>query len=385
MTRDKPAIDPKTPNGTPNGLVVVTTTHMSNGPDAIARLADGRVAFVYGAGPDEKVEARIVSDHGSYVRAHVTTILEPGPDRREPPCRHAREGICGGCPWQHVTDTRQHAEKEALIRREATRHLPGVTVHPILTPLPAFGYRRRARFGHRDGRVGYRTRGTHSLFAIDQCPILHPDLEAALPAVRHAVRNRASGNVDAMLFPDGRVRIGEEAAPFAQPSADAEAALVELVLAALPERPARIVELFAGAGTFTVPMLSRGHRVDAYEGDRATVARLRDTAPNARAFQVNLLKADRTPTDQLHFGDADCVVLDPPRAGALPCIDAIARTGAKTVIYVSCDPMTLFRDLKALTTAGYDVESVQPVDAFPQTPHIETVAVCRRRGVTSFV
>lgn len=379
MTRDDAPDRPATTEQERHPRVVVTTTHMSNGPDAIARLEDGRVAFVLGAAPGEKVEAQILSDHGSYVRTSITEILEPSTDRRDAPCRHAREGVCGGCPWQHLTDERQHAEKESLIRREAARHLPGVMVHPILTPLPPFGYRRRARFGHRDGRVGYRTRGTHSLFAIEQCPILHPDLEAALPAVRHAVRNRASGNVDAMLFPDGRVRIGEEAAPFAQPSADAEAALVDLVLAALPEAPVRIVELFAGAGTFTVPMLQRGHRVDAYEGDRATVSRLRETAPKARAFQVNLLKSDRAPTEALQFGDADCVVLDPPRAGALPCIDAIARTGAQTVIYVSCDPMTLFRDLKALVAAGYDVESVQPVDAFPQTPHIETVAICRRR------
>ncbi len=360
------------------GLVMVTTTHMSNGPDAIARLDDGRVAFIAGAAPNERVEARVVSDHGSYVKAVVTKVIEASPDRRDPPCTHARAGVCGGCPWQHLSDPRQHAEKEALIRREAARHLPSVTVHPILTPLPPFGYRRRARFGHRDGKVGYRTRGTHSLFEIEQCPILHPDLEAALPAVRHAVRHRASGNVDAMVFPDGRVRVGEEAAPFAQPSADAEAALVELVLAALPSESIRLVELFAGAGTFTVPILARGHRVDAYEGDRVTVSRLREAAPKARAFQANLLKADRSPTDPLHFGPADCVLLDPPRAGALPCIAAIAATGAHTVIYVSCDPMTLFRDLKALTALEYEVTSIQPVDAFPQTPHIETVAICRR-------
>ena len=343
---------------------------MGHGAEAVGRLDDGKVVLTAGVAPGDRCEVAIVTEHARYVEAIVAAVIEAGPDRREAPCRHARSGECGGCAWQHLTEAAQRREKESLVRREVGRIAPEAIVRPIASGTQAFGYRRRAKLGHRGPVLGYRARQTRRVFDVLECPVLDPRLEAALPEIRAAVTGRPDGNLDVLVDADGTVHVDGPATVFAQPNAETEATLVALVLEAVPRTARAVVELFAGAGTFTLPLASRGHALVTYEVDRQAVRRLEELALDVDARRADLLRAGAA----LDFGHPDALLLDPPRDGAAPCLDAIAASRASVVVYVSCEPMTLCRDLRGLRDRGYRVEWVAPVDAFPQTPHVECVA-----------
>jgi len=344
---------------------------MSHGPNAIGKETSGRTVMAFGGAPNESVDVRIRKEHKTYVEADVVNILSASPIRRAPPCAHARSGECGGCSWQHLSEEGQREQKHSIVERETGRVAPEAIVRPIRTDVPAFGYRRRARLGYRNGELGYRRPKERRIFDVVQCPVLDPRLEAALPQVREFIMSLRSGNIDIRLDNKGDVLVGKKAQSFAQASLDGERALIELVLEAVPKECKSVVELFCGSGTFTIPLARRGHVVTGWEYDKFALKRLKRLDPSIETVRMDLLRTGN-PFD---FGSADAVVLDPPRAGAAPCISAIAATGARTVVYVSCAPMTLCRDIAQLKTFGYSVDWVQPLDAFPQTHHIECVAV----------
>lgn len=351
-----------------NNHFTVSIERMTFGPDAVSHLPDGRVALVRGGVPGDESRIAVTVEHARYVEAEIIELTRASADRREARCQHARSGECGGCPWQHMDETAQQREKQLIVAREIGRLSATAEVRPLTAPAPAFGYRRRARLGHKGEMLGYRRRGMRRIFDLQECPILDPRIEAELGAVRAAVRDWPSGNVDLMVDSDGEVVVGGPAASFVQASDQVEAALVSLVLAAIPKSDARVCELFSGSGAFTLPLAARGHQVTAYESDPRAVQSLKSKSPAVRVNRKDLLKPGLT------LAPADAVLLDPPRKGAMPCMDAIISTGARTVCYVSCDIMTLCRDLRVLLAGGYQLDWVQPMDAFPQTHHIECVA-----------
>jgi 23S rRNA (uracil1939-C5)-methyltransferase len=171
---------------------------------------------------------------------------------------------------------------------------------------------------------------------------------------------------------------------FFQTNPTAAAALVELVLEAIDPRAGHVLDLYAGGGLFTLPLAARGHRVTAVEENTRAVA------DAARNLDVNRLDPRRVrlitartehAIRDLERQAVDAAVLDPPRQGCAPAvIDAVfSRLAPPRVVYVSCNPMALAEELPAIVAAGYQVTSVQPVDMFPHTPHVEAVAVFDRR------
>ena len=357
--------------------LVIEFVRMAHGADAVGHLDTGKVVLARGAAPGDRARIRILREHRSYVEAELVEIVAPGPGRREAPCAHITSDECGGCPWQHLTESVQQKEKQALVAREVQRIDPDASVREIRTDIPPFGYRRRTRFGHNGRRLGYRQRGVQKIFDLVSCPVLDPRIDRELDGIRSAVAARPSGNIDVMVDAAGDVHVGGPAATFLQPSAVAETILSELVLEAIPSSAKTVVELFAGAGTFTRPLVQRGHDVRAWEVDRRSVQALRKRLPAIRVERLDLLR----PKQKIDLGRADAVLLDPPRKGAFACIESIVDTKADTICYVSCDPMTLCRDLDALGAAGYQIQWVQPVDAFPQTQHVECVVSLQRSAL----
>ena len=164
---------------------------------------------------------------------------------------------------------------------------------------------------------------------------------------------------------------------FLQPSAEGEAAIVSLVEAALAaDPPKRIADLYAGCGTLTFP-LARIAPVDAIEGDAGMVAALRDAARD-QPIAVAARDLMRDPLSPEALGAFDAVVFDPPRAGARPLAEALAKSTVPRIVAVSCNPATLARDLRLLVDGGYSLERVTPIDQFAWSPHVEAVAVLRR-------
>lgn len=377
---------------------------VSNG-GALARLEDGRVAFVLYAAPGELVEAAIERSHPGYVEAAVTRVIEPSPERIEPRC--PLFGDCGGCQLQHLSYPAQLRAKEGVVREQLRRigGLDDAVVRPIAGAAEPWGYRNHVRFstGKKWGDVGFIHRRGRGLLKVEHCPIADEKANAILPLLQgraaglHQVQvrdNAATGSwlispsIPSVALPTGQPAYLEElggvrfqvSAPafFQVHSAQAER-LVRLVGEALPASGAVCVDAFAGVGTFAVLFASRFRRMIAIEESAGAA---RDARRNCAGHASIEIRAGRV-EDVLPLLDVtpDAVVLDPPRPGcAPPVLDAIARFRPGTVVYVSCNPATLARDLRVLVDAGYAIESVTPVDMFPQTAHIECVAALRLAG-----
>lgn len=378
---------------------------LAAGGDGVARLADGRVCFVAATAPGDLVRVELVEERSRFVRARVLALLEPGDARTDPLC--AVFGSCGGCAWQHITYSAQLAAKRTIVRDALTRlgglALPG-EIRIVPSPQP-YGYRGRTRVLVRGGRVGYRRARSHALCATARCPVLLPVVERALrdlagappaadgewelvadsggtvrtspaPAARDARVPVAQGPSARVTLQAGGHALELSPHVFAQSNVLLLPALVEAVLTAAGTGDLAL-ELYAGAGSFTLGLASRFARVVAVESDPAAA---RDLARNVAGTSVEALcERAEAVLEGWRTARPDVVVLDPPRRGmARGGPEALAALGAPRIVHVSCDPATLARDLRALVAGGYALRSVTGFDLFPQTHHVEALAVLER-------
>jgi 23S rRNA (uracil1939-C5)-methyltransferase len=310
-------------------------------------------------------------------------------------------GECGGCQLQHMAYPAQLAAKEAVVREQLRRigRLDDPLVRPIVGAANPWAYRNHMRFstGKKYGDVGYIGRKGYGLLKVEACPIADPWVNDLLPrlqgrgAVLHQIQVRHSAETDTKLInpviPGLEAESGQKAyveelaghrfdvsasAFFQVNHAQAEQ-MVRLVGEALPARGKLLIDGFAGVGTFAVIFADRFERVLAIEESHSAA---KDSERNlAQAPNVEMLVGkveDMLPELEER---PDAIVLDPPRPGcAPPVLRAILEFQPSTVVYVSCNPATLARDLRVLVDGGYTLESVTPLDMFPQTGHIECVA-----------
>ena len=407
---------------------------VAGGGGCVARDADGRVVFVRHALPGERVRARITAVTARYARADAVEVIEPSPDRVEPPCPYAGPGRCGGCDYQHVSLEAQRRLKAARVE-EQLRRLSGVERNVEVEPVPGdhdgLGWRSRVRLAvDGDGRAGFRRHRSHDVEPIASCPIAAPavaatgvfaarwpgaaeveivtgtaeaDGAAGASAVVTVTSRRGAragppgAALDAGLVIDGAVRQRPSAVEtevagrryrtspgvFWQAHLGAPAALLEAVLDGAAPRPgSHVVDLYAGAGLFSIPLAEAarpGGRVLAVEHDRRTCE---DARHNGR--HLDLLEIRRAEvTSRLvatGIGRPDAIVLDPPRQGAgIAVMRAMtALTPAlRSAVYVSCDPASFGRDLRVLLDAGWDLDGLRVFDVFPMTEHVEIVATVR--------
>lgn len=404
-------------------LEVVTGPHLAAGGDAIAQAPDGRIVFVTGAAPDERVRIEITQAQKRFLRARVTEVLVPGPSRVEPRCPHF--GTCGGCSTQHVSSAAQTESKTSqlveTLRRIGGADLSTVQLDPPYSAAP-YGYRTRARLvaaADASGKVrfGYRRRAGHEVIAVQACPILAPALERAVLALARAV-TRVRGEEEVELVSDGarvlarvsdrlatdnpalerlehpRVLRGREEgalelddprgklllspAVFAQASAEGNDALVDRVAELIASQLAfsgDVLELYSGSGNFTRVLARRARQVVAVEGASDAVALAKRVAP--ASVQLEAAAAEdalmRFMAGQRRF---DAALVDPPRTGLGPAVPpGIAALGVRALVYVSCDPATFSRDVARLRDAGFALVRAGVFDLYPQTPHTEVVGL----------
>lgn len=382
--------------------VTVRIESLVFGGQGLGRLEDGRVALVAFAAPGELVEARIERDHPDYVEAVVTRVIEASPDRVEPPCPIF--GRCGGCQLQHMAYPAQLAAKKHVVE-EQLRRIGGfqdVEVDDTVGADDPWHYRNHVRLstGPTHGDVGFISRHGRGLLTVEHCPIAHPFINDLLPKLQHRAKglhqvqiryNESTGSylvkpeIEGLDIPSGQKSYLEELgghrfvvsdAAFFQVNTPQAEKLVQLVGESLPEKGDLLVDAFAGVGTFAVIFANRFRHVIAIEESPSAVKdskeNVRET-PNVR-FQIGKVEA----VLPLIEDKPDAVLLDPPRAGcAPPVLESIVENRPPVVVYVSCNPSTLARDLRVLADGGYRVERVTPVDMFPQTGHIESVTRLR--------
>ncbi len=394
--------------------------------DGVATGAEGEVFIPYTL-PGERVRARISGDRGE-----IVNIVAPSAERVAAPCRHF--GRCGGCALQHWRAEPYRAWKRSLVAEVLRRAgVAGFDLgETISTPAAA---RRRATIAWKRGHgLGFKARGTHDIVAIDGCLVLHKDLLALLPrlerlaalfppvwrsaalavtacdngvdldiapmtkggeltgaalaafgaamaeagVIRVSVNGAALLQMQAPVVRFAGVAVTPPPGGFLQASREGEAALVDLVeRAAVGVR--RAVDLFSGCGSFSFP-LAKSATVEAYDSEASAVAALDAAARRSHLKPIAARRRDlfARPLLAAELAGADCIVFDPPRAGAEAQAAEIAKARAPLVIGVSCNPQTFARDAAILSQGGYRLTEVTPVDQFVYAAHVELVGVFRR-------
>ncbi len=407
-----PVSGPRTPH---TGILVETRIEsLAAGGDGVGRMPDGRALFVPLSAPGDRVTVRVVEQRKRYARGEIEDLLEEGPGRREPVCPVF--GDCGGCRWQHLEYPVQLEAKRSILA-QALRHIGGLSdlgeIPMTASPQP-YRYRARARIMVQEQRVGFRRRASNEHCPVGGCPVLVEALDERLAQL--ARQAPLSGEWELAAGEDGRtyaapadaskgatrahsVRFRVEGhslrnslGVFSQANAFLRGALVRAVRSAAIRgedvRRASLLELYSGAGMFTIPLAACFARVCAVESSAPTV---RDLTANLAAAGIAHVEVRSERVERLLAGLAvdpwirpDVVVLDPPRTGlARGSAAHLAGLGALRIVYLSCDPATLARDLSALSGLGYGLDHVEGFDLFPQTAHVESLALLSPRGRAS--
>ncbi|HUR76558.1 MAG TPA: TRAM domain-containing protein [Acidimicrobiales bacterium] len=349
--------------------VALDVTSVVAGGAGLAREPTGRVVFVRGGLPGERVIARLTEERRDFARAQVVRVLDASPDRVEPPCRFVALG-CGGCEWQHVAPEAQARYKRSIVV-DALRRIARIDDPPVADTivLPPLRYRTTVRIAvDRDGRPAFRKFNSHDLVTVDDCLVLHPSIASRL-------RDEVWPDVgEVTLRLDEEIVAGRhfDVSPgsFFQIRSDGAEQLVALVAGALTRHDAKtVVDLYAGVGLFAATMHDRGFEVlIAVEGNKTAVA-------DARRNLAGVCPVVSADVAKWQGIVADAVIADPSRDGLRAAgVATVLRCAPDTVVLVSCDPAALARDAKLLSEAGFALETVQPLDMFVQTPHIEVVS-----------
>ena len=388
---------------------------IAHGGEAVARK-DGKAHFVAGAMPGEVIEASIVEDRGSWARAVLVAIVEPSPKRRTPPCKYA--DVCGGCQWQFADGETQRSWKRDTVFGQL-QHLGRIgnpVVHDTVKVGPDLGYRNRMDFHVVGGRPGLFRPRSHDIVHLEQCPLLVPELQAVyerlgdLHGVERLTLRAGIRTADLVAIVDGdipenaeswgipvahakgnRVRpaIGEPRLTeivsdvkftipidgFFQVNTAGAEMLVSLVADVLElQEGDTLLDGYCGVGLFGATVGRFADRVVGIESTHNAIAAARKNLDGA-GVEHNLVMGSFTKDIESLDEYWDVAVVDPPRKGlGRRGVDAVTSAMPRRIAYVACDPASLARDAKMLADSGYEFIDATPVDLFPQTYHIETVA-----------
>jgi 23S rRNA (uracil1939-C5)-methyltransferase len=400
---------------------------MTFGPFGVGR-DDGKAVMVPLAVAGDTLEVDIVSERRDYATAKIREVVRASADRRVAPCPYLPR--CGGCDWQHIDYAAQVRFKGEVVARELG-HALNIEIDPVglVEPAPAeFGYRSRIRLrAGAKGVLGFYEAGSNMIVEIDSCMVaeagirmprhlarslgkrveeievvrdgarevqvahlkkpateedlrrarnvLESDNEIAGIVLRSGTHRAAVGDASIRIELEDGLSIEVDADLFSQVNRAQNQKLVASVMAmAAIDESAAVLDLFCGAGNFSLPASRRGARVTGVDADAGAIAAASRNAErlNFRDAQFVAMKASAT-ADFLHRAryHPDLIILDPPRTGAPDLMEPIIKLRAPSVIYVSCDVTTLARDLQALADARYKINRVCAFDFFPNTHHVE--------------
>lgn len=386
---------------------------------------DGKVVFIKGAVPGELVEVEIEEKKKDYYTASVKGVIEPSPDRRKPPCNIF--GRCGGCQLQYITHEKQVTMKEEILL-DTMRRIAAVEIQlrPSITGKE-FGYRHRGQFKvSQDGETGFYREGTREIIPVEECPLMIDKINQALQTLKsidikgakelHIVAGDTvsillkgaipenseqeilDSGISGIAFENG-TSLGKDyitldlhglkysVTPwsFFQSHWSLNQTVVDAVISSLgPLDNKRVLDLYSGAGNFSVPLSVHAGEVLGIEGNLNAVedARRNATLNGIKNCSfLNLSAEESFGSRRKHKHDRlfketgyDIIMLDPPRAGLTSdCLKGLMELNSSRIVYISCNPATLARDVKKMKE-NYEIESLTMMDFFPNTYHIEALA-----------
>ncbi len=407
----------------------ITFHGIATGGEGAGRDSNGRTVFAPFAAPGDIAQVEIEEQRKSFARGKIIHLETASPQRVAPPCPYylpqGDAPSCGGCQIQHLNYPAQLQAKTQLVRDALTRigGFEAPLVEDCLASPQEFGYRNKAQFfvGD-DGAIGFHARRTHHVVDIEKCPLVQAPINEVLSEMRHAlqenttfgnavksfrVRADSSGQIaleiawqegfsgdkkafftemraklSALIDPYqhklaeqiGDLKFQPGAFDFFQVNSSLTPQLVQTAMQmADAKKGQRVLDLFCGTGLFGVFMAHAKARVDGVDLKEHLSANARLNGLNARGIRANAARfLQRAVKNNEKY---DVILLDPPREGAAECLESLVELAPARLVYVSCDPATLSRDAKFLAAHNFPLQRAVPLDMFPQTAHVETVAL----------
>jgi 23S rRNA (uracil1939-C5)-methyltransferase len=335
---------------------------LAAGGDGVGRV-DGLAVFVPLAAPGDRVRARVTQIRPRFARAEIVELLSPGPSRRSAPCPYY--GRCGGCTWLHLDESEQLRARVAIARAALERiaHRAALPEIEVVASPRALGYRARARVGFERGRIGFRARGSHELVDIERCAVLEADASGARARAAAPPAGKASSRSSASAPRPSRAAAGDRQGAFSR----------RIARSGSPGGPP--CSSSAGAALGRRALLRRRllHRrtVRALRPGGAVSARRGRRERRAQRVGRGRPRPRRSGRRASSRGAAGAGAANRP-ARVPQCVGRDPRLGASRLVYVSCEPATLARDL-ARIGARFRIARLVLLDALPQTHHVELV------------
>jgi tRNA/tmRNA/rRNA uracil-C5-methylase (TrmA/RlmC/RlmD family) len=324
----------------------------------------GKAVFIPYTVEGETVSAEIVREKKQFADANVVEVKQSSPDRVEPQCPYF--GRCGGCAYQHISYEHQLAIKWRQVRDALQRigKLKDVPMRPIVPSPQVYGYRNRITVHAQDGVIGFFRRDSHRLIDIEHCPISRDEVNRALSELRAQPYVR-----------DGHytLRASNSARVFSQTNDTVANALRDLIVDLVPSNQQLLIDAYCGAGFFAKALLDKFERVIGIDWDRFAIATAKENATEKETYIAGDVETELQKVGAVRSTGPTTLIVDPPAVGLSAEVrKEIVDLATTTFIYVSCNPPTLARDLRELQEK-FTIESVTPLDMFPQTAEIEVL------------
>ena len=385
-----------------NQLYQVEITDLAFGGEGVGRIKN-MVCFIPFTAPGDRVEVEITQRKKKFFRGRVAALTAPSPLRVEPPCPYF--GECGGCQWQHIDYTQQLESKRSHLQH-ILRKSAGIE-YPVPAPLPSpqiYQYRRSARLKvNAAGEVGFFREQSNTVVPIEHCMVMETVLNKEIPAIKAEIAAQLTAAEAAAppLLPlevelgseDGKTAAhdflyqGEHSKQgFLQANRGVNSLLQSFIrqhIDTLTEEGDTVLDLFCGDGNLSLPLAASGVHVLGYDISRPAIKKAQRAAAEMYAANESAGRCSyqRAPFQKIMTTIAEkapeirAAIFDPPRQGLAGKAGSIAAMGFPVVLYISCIPAILARDLLFFIKAGYEIREIQPMDMFPHTYHLETAVV----------
>jgi 23S rRNA (uracil1939-C5)-methyltransferase len=383
-----------------------TVEALAFGGRGIALNTEKKVFFIEGVWPGDQGIFEIIVEKKNYGQARLVELLKPSPERRSViPCRYQGEGAasCGGCSWMIAEYPAQIRAKMSWVKELCEKNNlfsnPNFQLLPILESENEWSYRNRAQFKTDGKKVGFLAKGSHQIIDIEKCEILNSKMQKVLDSLRRELPHKEWTprppysfrflDVDDDLNFDGQDQIAElyeldQRRPFKQGNTLQNLKMRDWLMSELKglrlsSQKTEAADLFCGAGNFTEILVESNcfEKVFAVEIASQSLQILAEkNIKNLEIVEGDLFQAKSVDKLCQRLSKVEILILDPPREGWILLDQLVQKLPMlKKIIYISCDAQTFFRDYRRIEKLGFMALKIQPIDLFPQTPHLELISV----------